>query len=91
MVAPRHFQLIMFTFACGGSLVKPGVAQPELSGTGGPNGGFVDASGQTADHAYDVSVSEAMLLPDTVQLADFDIHAALAGLLRRYEQRKMSK
>jgi hypothetical protein len=51
----------------------------------------VDASGQTADHAYDVSVSEAMLLPDTVQVADSDLNAALAGVLRRYEQRKTSK
>ncbi len=84
MTTNRHFHLITITWARAGTFVTSGGAPRIQSSTGGPNGGFVDAAAQTADKAYDVNVSEAMLLPDAVQVPDFDLAKAAAALVQSY-------
>jgi len=79
----RHFGLVTITWARGGSFVKPGAAAP--SGVGGPGGGFIDAFAQTADGAYDVRVTQGMLLPAGVELPAFDIRKAAADMVRLYQ------
>jgi hypothetical protein len=86
MVPSRHYHLITFTVARAGTFIRQPSPEPTVSGTGGPNGGLVDASVQTADGAYDLSVSEAMLLPDSVQPPEFRVTAALRELRQRYER-----
>jgi hypothetical protein len=84
MTANRHFHLITVTWARAGTFVTSGGAPRIQSSTGGPNGGFVDAAAQTADKAYDVDVSEAMLLPDAVQTPEFDLAKTAAALVQSY-------
>lgn len=79
----RHFGLVTITWARGGSFVKPGAAAP--SGVGGPGGGFIDAFAQTADGAYDVRVTQGMLLPAGIELPAFDIRKAAAEMVRLYQ------
>jgi hypothetical protein len=84
MTPNRHFHLITITWARAGTFVTSGGAPRSQSSTGGPNGGFVDAAAQTADKAYDVNVAEGMLLPDAVQVPDFDLAKAAAALVQSY-------
>lgn len=83
MVADRHFQLITITWARAGTFVGSD-GKPRLVSTGGPGGAIVDALAQTADKAYDLQVSEAMLLPETVQVPQFDLDRAAATLVQSY-------
>lgn len=83
MVANRHFHLITITWARAGTFVGTDGA-PRVGSTGGPGGAFVNAVAQTADKAYDVRVSEAMLLPEMVQVPPFDLTKAAAMLARSY-------
>lgn len=84
MVAPRHFCLVSVTFTHA-SPTEDVPSSPALSSTAGPNGSFVDASARTADRAYRVRVSQAVLLPVSVRIPPFDPMKTLAELLRRYE------
>lgn len=82
----RHFNLVTITWARGGEFVKsqgPAAAVP--SGIGGPGGGFIDAVAQTADRAYDVRVTQGMLLPDSVDLPAFDVEKVAADMIRLYQ------
>jgi hypothetical protein len=87
----RHFNLVTITWVRHGQLVKsPGVAATP-SGVGGPGGGFVDAFAQTDDRAYDVRVSQGMLLPDSVNVPAFDVEKAAADMVRLYEAQRTAK
>jgi hypothetical protein len=46
---------------------------------------------RTPDGAYDVSISEASLLPESVDLPAFDLDNALGGVLGRYPQRRTNE
>lgn len=83
MKANRHFHLITITWASAGSFVgKEGV--PRIKPTFGPGGSFIDTAAQTADGCFDVQVSEAMLLPDSVLILPIDLTVATASLARSY-------
>lgn len=81
----RHFGLVTVTWARGGSFVKVPGASVAPAGVGGPGGGFVDAFAQTADGAFDVRVTQGMLLPAGVELPAFDIQKAAAEMVRLYQ------
>lgn len=81
----RHFGLVTITWAPGGSFVKAPGAAAAPAGVGGPGGGFVDAFAQTADGAFDVRVTQGMLLPAGVDLPAFDIRKAAAEMVRLYQ------
>lgn len=83
MVANRHFQLITISWARAGTFVAADGA-PRVGSSGGPGGAIMDAVAQTADKAYDVQVSEAMLLPETVQVPQFDLTKTAAMLVQNY-------
>ena len=81
MVKERHFMLVSVTFAHA-SLGREASIEPTLSSTAGPNGSFLEALARTRDGAYDVRVSLAMLLPESVQVAAFHPREVLARILR---------
>lgn len=83
MKANRHFHLITITWAPAGSFGGTKGA-PRIKSTFGPGGSIIDAAAQTADGRFDVQVSEAMLLPDTVPVPPFDLTVAAASLARGY-------
>ncbi|MBK7664979.1 MAG: hypothetical protein IPJ21_15820 [Sterolibacteriaceae bacterium] len=87
----RHFNLVTIVWARGGTFVKPQGSPVVPSSTGGPNGGFIDAVAQTDDHAYDVRVSLAMLLPDSVDLPAFDVEKVAADMIRLYQAQGSDK
>jgi hypothetical protein len=76
----RHFHVITVIWASAGTFSQG------VGGTGGPGGGFVDFTTRTQDGTYDLRVSEAMLLPDGVEEAEFDLHSTVERLLLRYSQ-----
>ena len=87
MVVNRHFHLITITWAPGDTFgARDG--EPRIKSTFGPGGGLIDVVAQTADRRFDVQVSEAMLLPDSVQLAPFDSAGVAASLVRSYRQQE---
>lgn len=87
MVANRHFHLITITWAPGDTFgARDG--EPRIKSTFGPGGGFISVVAQTADRRFDVQVSEAMRLPDSVQLAPFDSAGLAASLVRGYRQQE---
>ena len=83
MKANRHFHLISITWAPAGSFVSTEGA-PRIKSTFGPGGSIIDAAAQTADRRFDVQVSEAMLLPESVQVPPFDPGLAASVLVRNY-------
>lgn len=83
MNANRHFHLITITWAPAGSFVGADGA-PQVKSTGGPGGSIIDAVAQTADRRFDIQVSEAMLLPESVQVPPFDPGVAASVLVRNY-------
>ena len=83
MKANRHFHLISITWAPAGSFVGTEGA-PRIKSTFGPGGSIIDAAAQTADRRFDVQVSEAMLLPESVQVPPFDPGTAATVLVRSY-------
>lgn len=83
MVANHHFPLIAIAWARAGRFVgNDGAARG--GSTGGPGGTIVDAVAQTADKAWDVRVSEAMLLPETAKVPEFDLPGTVTRLVQRY-------
>lgn len=84
MLKLRHFDIITVTVAPAGTFVRVPLSKPSLGGLAGPNGSFVDATLQTSDRRYDLRISEAMLLPDSVELKPFDVSEAVTSLARRY-------
>lgn len=81
----RHFQIVGVTWA---ARVEPAgeAATGEVTGTGGPGGGFVEAAATTADRLYDVRVSLGTLLPNSVQVESIDVRATAQALARRYDE-----
>jgi hypothetical protein len=87
----RHFNLVTIVWARGGTFVKSKGSPVVLSSTGGPNGGFIDAVAQTEDHAYDVRVTQGMLLPDSVDPPVFDVEKVAADMIRLYKAQGSDK
>ena len=87
----RHFNLVTITWARGGQLVKTPGSVVAPSGVGGPGGGFIDAFAQTNDRAYDVRVSQGMLLPNSVNVPAFDVEKAAANMIRLYSAQRTDK
>lgn len=83
MVAGQHFHSITFAFAPAGTLLKQPGSEPEIMSAGGPQGSFVRASARSADGAYDVSVMERMLLPNTLPRPEIRAETALGAVLQR--------
>lgn len=83
MVPDRHFQLIAITWARARRFVAANGAAG-IASTGGPGGAIVAAVAQTTDKAFDVQVSEAMLLPEMEQVPPFDLTKAAAMLVQSY-------
>ena len=86
MVAGQHFHSITFAFAPAGTLRHAAGSQPEIMSAGGPQGSFVRASARSADGAFDVSVMERMLLPNTLPRPEIRADTALAAVLQRLER-----
>jgi len=80
MKTDRHFHIIAVTFAPAGEL------RQGLGGMTGPEIGSVDFTMRTPDGVYDLRVSEAMLLPDTVTVPEFSPKSTAERLLQRYSQ-----
>lgn len=85
MIANRHFHLITITWAPASSLLDAG-ANALVRSTGGPGGSVIDALARTKDGIYDLRVSTAMLLPDSVQIPDFDPIQANKRLIEAYSR-----
>jgi hypothetical protein len=86
MAPERHYDSIVVSFAPPGSFVEVAAREPKLSNTAGPNGSVLEAALRTSDGRFDVRVSEAALLPDTVELTAFDVAGAAQALSRSYER-----
>jgi hypothetical protein len=76
----RHFCIISVVWAPAGTFHQG------FRGTGGPGGGFVDFSTQTSDGKYDLRVSLGDLLPNTVNVPEFDLDSIAERLLLHYSQ-----
>jgi hypothetical protein len=86
MVADRHFHVLTISWAHAGTFVSKAGSGSTQSSTGGPHGGFIDFAMRTTDGAYDVRISEAMLLPDVVQVPDLDLTRLAATLVQQYDK-----
>ncbi len=86
MVANRHFHVVTITWAPAGTWVKasPASATPAVTGAGSPNGGFVYATAQTADGAYDVQVGLGESLPQGVTAPSFNVSGTAQHMVRLY-------
>lgn len=86
MEPPRHYDVIVVSFAPPGRFIEVAASEPKLSNTAGPNGSVIEAALRTSDGRFDVRVSEAALLPNTVELTTFDVAGAAQALARSYER-----
>jgi hypothetical protein len=81
----RHFQIVSIAWAQPEAFAsdRPGDG---LSGTGGPNGAFVEKVTRTPDGSYDVRVSLGQLLPNDVRTAAVDPETVTRRLLDAYSK-----
>jgi len=86
MVAGQHFHSITFAFTPASTTRPAAGSEPEIMSGGGPRGSFVRASARSADGAYDVSVMERMLLPNTLPSPAIRADTALGAALQRLER-----
>jgi hypothetical protein len=82
----RHFQIVSVAWARPGTFASDPSGDAGLSGTGGPNGGFVDQISRTPDGTYDVRVSLGELLPNDVRTAAVDPATVTRRLLDAYSK-----
>jgi hypothetical protein len=80
----RHFQIVSVAWARPGAFASDPSGDAGLSGTGGPNGGFVDQISRTPDGTYDVRVSLGELLPNDVRTAAVDPATVTRRVLDEY-------
>jgi hypothetical protein len=79
----RHFHLIDIAFARPGTYVSARRVT-KLNGTAGPNGSSIEFATQTPDGAYDIRVSQGMLLVRPVKAPEFDLERVAKALVKRY-------
>jgi hypothetical protein len=79
----RHFHLIDVALARAGTYVSRR-RQTTLNGTAGPNGSSIEFAAQTPDGAYDIRVSQGMLLVRPVKAPEFDTERVATALVQRY-------
>jgi len=82
----RHFHLIDVAVARAGTYVTRRSSKTKLSGTAGPNGSSIEFAAQTKDGAYDIRVSQGMLLVRPVKAPQFDPERVAMALVDRYDQ-----
>jgi hypothetical protein len=82
----RHFQIVSVAWARPGSFASDRPGDSGLSGTGGPNGAFVEKVARTPDGGYDVRVSVGELLPNDVRTAAVDPDTLTRRLLDAYSK-----
>jgi hypothetical protein len=82
----RHFQIVSVAWARPGAFASDRSGDAGLSGTGGPDGGFVDQISRTPDGTYDVRVSLGELLPNDVRTAAVDPATVTRRLLDAYSK-----
>jgi hypothetical protein len=82
----RHFQIVTVTWTRMNSTAKPRGSSAAISGTGGPNGSFVERMAQTRDHRYDVRVTLGELLPNTARSAAVDVAQIADRLVDRHAE-----
>jgi hypothetical protein len=82
----RHFQIISVAWARPGSFASDRPGESGLSGTGGPNGAFVEKVSPMPDGSYDVRVSIGEFLPNNVRTAAVDPDTLSKRLLDTYSR-----
>lgn len=79
----RHFHLVDVAVARAGTYVTRR-KEPKLKGSAGPNGSSIEFAAQTPDGAYDIRVSQGMLLVRPVKPPEFDPERVATALVARY-------
>jgi hypothetical protein len=79
----RHFHLVDVAVARAGTYVTRR-KEPKLKGSAGPNGSSIEFAAQTPDGAYDIRVSQGMLLVRPVKAPEFDPERVATALVDRY-------
>jgi hypothetical protein len=79
----RHFHLVDVAVARAGTYVTRR-KEPKLKGSAGPNGSSIEFAAQTPDGAYDIRVSQGMLLVRPVKPPEFDPERVATALVNRY-------
>jgi len=85
MVLNRHFHLITVTILP--LQIAKYDAGTGLTGTAGPNGGFVSATATTRDGAYEVAVSVGASLPNAVSVRELHPLELAAKVAAAYDAR----
>jgi hypothetical protein len=83
----RHFHIITVTLTRNETSATSSEQPEKLASIGGPNGSFIDAHAQTADHTYDVRVTLGSLLPTSVNVQNVDIADIANRVARLYDTR----
>lgn len=79
----RHFHLVDVAVARAGTYVTRR-KEPKMKGSAGPNGSSMEFAAQTPDGAYDIRVSQGMLLVRPVKAPEFDPERVATALVARY-------
>lgn len=82
----RHFHLIDVAVARAGTYVSRRSSKTKLNGSAGPNGSSIEFAAQTKDGAYDIRVSQGVLLVRPVKPPQFDPERVAMALVDRYDQ-----
>jgi hypothetical protein len=80
----RHFQLVTVSWTPLDNAKPRGSGA--TTGTGGPDGSFVEQTAQTSDKKYDVRVTLGELLPANAKSATVDVAEIANRLVERYAQ-----
>ncbi len=82
----RHFHLIDVAVARAGTYVSRRASKTRLNGSAGPHGSSIEFAAQTKDGAYDIRVSQGMLLVRPVKPPQFDPERVAMALVDRYAE-----
>jgi len=82
----RHFHLIDVAVARAGTYVSRRGSKAKLNGSAGPTGSSIEFAAQTKDGAYDIRVSQGMLLVRPMKAPQFDLERVALALVDRYDQ-----
>lgn len=87
----RHYHLIDVAVARAGTYVSRKTSKTTLNGSAGPNGSSIEFAAQTKDGAYDIRVSQGMLLVRPVKAPEFDPERVALALVDRYAELQGSR
>lgn len=82
----RHFHMIDVSVARAGTYVSRRKRETKLNGSAGPNGSSIEFAAQTKDGAYDIRVSQGVLLVRPMKPPQFDPERVAMALVDRYDQ-----